>query len=458
MNEFGQQLLRHQTYFNQQGGISVVKRIEALKQLKFSLKKYEAALEAALKLDLGKNSFESYSTEIGFVYSSINYTLKHLKKWAKVRKVPSEVAQMVGKSYIYPSAYGVVLIIGPFNYPVQLLLEPLIGAIAGGNVAVLKPSELTPHVEAVIVDLIKEAFDEQFVSVVTGDSHVNSALLDLPFDYIFFTGSVRVGKIVMEKAAKHLTPITLELGGKSPVIVDESADLKLAAKRIAWGKFMNAGQTCVAPDYVMVHESVYESFLTCMKEVVTAFYGVRVKESADFGRIVTQQHTTRLATLLEASRDKLIIGGEVDLEERYIGPSVFKNITLDDVLMEDELFGPLLPTMPYQDFSDIQRYLQAHPKPLALYVFSENKSFSEKVLTNFAFGGGCVNDTITHVASTYLPFGGVGPSGMGRYHGEASFKTFTYEKAIVKRSTKVKLNLVFPPYKNRVNLIKKVMK
>lgn len=452
-------LTKHQEYFEYRGGaIPVSERIESLKRLKQALKKYETELEQALWNDLGKNAFEAYSTEIGFIYSSIDYTLKHLKKWVRPKRVKSEAAQMIGKASIIKSPYGVVLIIGPFNYPVQLLLEPLIGAIAGGNVAVLKPSEFTPHVEAVLVRLIQETFDPGYVSIVTGDYTVNSALLELPFDYIFFTGSVKVGKIVMEKASHHLIPITLELGGKSPVIVDETANLKLAAKRIAWGKFMNAGQTCVAPDYVMIHHTVYEPFLEELNQVIQSFYGTNIQSNCEFGRIVTTRHTERLAHLIEENKNQIIIGGQVDLADRFIAPTVFKDVTLNSSLMEDELFGPLLPTMPYQAIEDIKQSLKAHPKPLAFYVFSENKAFSQRLVNQFSFGGGCINDTITHVASSRLPFGGVGPSGMGRYHGEASFKTFTYEKSIVERSTRISINLVFPPYKQKIKLIKKVMK
>ena len=452
-------LTQHQDYLEQRGGnIPLSVRIEGLKRLKETIKKYEVDLQEALKIDLGKNEFEAYSTEIGFIYASIDYTLKRLKKWARPKRVKSEAAQLIGTSLIIPSAYGVVLIIGPFNYPVQLLLEPLIGAIAGGNVAVLKPSEFTPHVESVMVRLIKEAFDSRYVSVVTGDYQVNQALLDLRFDYIFFTGSVKVGKIVMEKASHHLTPLTLELGGKSPVIVDETANLKLAAKRIAWGKFMNAGQTCVAPDYVMVHHSVYEAFLKELQTVIKSFYGDNIQSNPEFGRIVTTRHASRLADLIEGNRDQVVMGGAVDLEDRFIEPTVFKEVTLTSSLMEDELFGPLLPTMSYQSMDEIKRCLKAHPNPLAFYVFSENKAFSHQLITQFSFGGGCINDTITHVASSRLPFGGVGSSGMGRYHGEASFKTFTYEKSMVNRSTKIHLNLVFPPYKDKLKLIKKIMK
>ena len=411
-----EQLQRQKSYLHHHGPISIQQRLKALMQLKQAIKQYETELEEALKKDLGKSSFEAYTSEIGFIYSSIDYTIKHLKKWARPRRVKSDIAQLIGTSSVYPSAYGVVLIIGPFNYPVQLLLEPLVGAIAGGNGAILKPSELTPTVEKVLVSLIETAFSNEYVSIVTGGVEINQELLDLPFDYIFFTGSVRVGKIVMQKASQHLTPITLELGGKSPVIIDETANLKRAAKRLAWGKFMNNGQTCVAPDYVLVHHQIYEAFLEELIQVLMRFYGENPYLSEDYGHIVTVQHTKRLAQLIEENREKIIIGGEVRLDERYVSPTVFKHVSLDDSLMEEELFGPLLPTMSYRTLDEIDQCLALHPKPLAFYVFSENQTFANHLIQRYAFGGGCINDVVTQVASNYLPFGGVGPSGMGRYH------------------------------------------
>lgn len=453
-----ERLERQKSYLTSQGPIPVSQRISALKTLKQTIKQYEAELEEALKQDLGKSAFEAYTSEIGFIYLSIDYMIKHLKKWARPRRVKSDLAQLIGTSYVSPSAYGVVLIMGPFNYPVQLLLEPLIGAIAGGNGAMLKPSELTPTVESVLVSIIKAAFSEHYVFIVTGGLEVNQQLLDLPFDYIFFTGSVRVGKIVMQKASQHLIPVTLELGGKSPVIIDEMSDLKLAAKRLAWGKFMNNGQTCVAPDYALVHHQIYDEFLLILMEVIQSFYGEDPFLSEDYGRIVTTKHTKRLAKLIDENKDKLIIGGQVNLEQRYIAPTVFKAVQADDTLMTEELFGPLLPTIPYQSIEDIDTYLSFHPKPLAFYVFSKNQAFANQLMERYAFGGGCINDVVTHVASNYLPFGGVGSSGIGRYHGKASFTTFTYEKAIVKRSTIFPISLVFPPYKNRLRWIKKFMK
>lgn len=450
-----QSILYKQDQFLEKGLISINKRIEALKSLKEAIKYYESDIMTALKKDLGKCSFEAYSTEVGFIYSSISYAIKNIRKWNKIKKVKSEVAQWIGKSLIYKSPYGKVLIIGPYNYPFQLLFEPLLGAIAGGNTAVLKPSEFTPNVECVIKKIINKAFKEEYVTVVTGDYKVNSVLLDMKFDYIFFTGSVGVGKIVMQKASQNLIPVTLELGGKSPVIVHESAKLSLAAKRIMWGKLTNAGQTCVAPDYVLAHVSIYDKLLEELKRATVNFFGNDIKSNSEFGRIVNGKHMNRLKHILERDKNHIYFGGNFDMEDKYIAPTILKDINLENESMKEEVFGPILPVIPYNDINDISLYLKAHKNPLALYVFTENMSFGEYIIKKFSFGGGCINDTISHVASKSLPFGGVGTSGMGRYHGKSSFDCFTYEKAIVKKSTKIELKLVFPPYKNRLVLVKK---
>lgn len=454
-----EKLLKYQkNYKDKIGTIDINTRIEALKILKTTIKKYEANIIEALYQDLGKSEFEAYTTEIGFIYSSINYALKNIKKWNKVKKVRNDMAQFPGKSYIYNSPYGSVLIIGPYNYPFQLTLEPLIGAIVGGNTAVIKPSEFTPNVEKVLVKIIKEAFEEKYIAIVTGDYNVNSELLDLPFDYIFFTGSVNVGKIVMEKASKNLTPITLELGGKSPVIVDSTANLDIAINRIIWGKFSNAGQTCVAPDYILVQENIYEEFIQKSISGIKNFYSENIKNNKDYGRIVNEKHMKRLNNILEKDKDKIVFGGDVDFESRYISPTILGNVSELDEVMKDEIFGPIMPVIKYKDVKDMEYYLKKYEKPLALYIFSENKCFCEYIINKYSFGGGCINDTISHVASLYLPFGGVGKSGIGRYHGYSSFKTFTYEKAIVKRSSKFDIKLVFPPYNKKINLIRKIMK
>ena len=458
MNKYENILKRQRNYLSSIGIIDVTDRIENLKKLKNSIKKYENNIINALNIDLGKPEFEAYSNEVGFVYSTIDYFIKNLKSWTKVKKVKNDAAQIPGKSYIYKSHYGAVLIIGPYNYPFQLLIEPLIGAISGGNTVILKPSEYATKTEAIVEKIIKETFDEKYIAVVTGDYKVNSQLLDLEFDYIFFTGSVNVGKIVMEKASKHLTPVTLELGGKSPVIVDNTANLKVSAKRILWGKLTNAGQTCVAPDYILAYEDIYEELIKEFENVIIEFYGQDIIRSKDFGRIINDRHMNRLNAILERDKNKITFGGEVDFEKRYISPTIIRDVTLEDAVMNEEIFGPIIPVIKYKNMEDIKYYISHHKNPLALYVFSEDENFSEDIINRFSFGGGCVNDTISHVASAYLPFGGIGSSGMGNYHGKASFDTFTHTKSIVKKSTKIDLKLVFPPYKDKIKLIKKVMK
>ena len=458
MNKYENILEKQRKYLSDIGTIDVDKRINNLKNLKKVIKKYENEIIDALNKDLGKHIFEAYSNEVGFVYGSIDYAIKNLKNWTKVKKVKNDAAQLPGKSYIYKSPYGAVLIIGPYNYPFQLTIEPLIGAISGGNTVILKPSEYATNTEAIVEKIIKEVFEEEYIAVVTGDYKVNSELLDLQFDYIFFTGSVNVGKIVMEKASKHLTPVTLELGGKSPVIVDNTANLKVSAKRILWGKLTNAGQTCVAPDYVLAHEHIYEELISELKNTIIEFYGEDIINNKEFGRIINDKHMNRLSNILDHDKKKIVVGGEVDFEQRYISPTILRDVTLDDSAMSEEIFGPILPVIKYKDMEDLKYYISKHKNPLALYVFSEDKDFSEDVITRFSFGGGCVNDTISHVASKHLPFGGIGTSGIGKYHGKASFDTFTHTKSIVKKNTKIDLQLVFPPYKDKVNLIKKIMK
>lgn len=458
MNKYENILEGQRSYLSNLGTIDVDKRINNLKKLKNVIKKYEDEIIDALNKDLGKHIFEAYSNEVGFVYGSIDFVIKNLKNWTKVKKVKNDAAQLPGKSYIYKSHYGSVLIIGPYNYPFQLTIEPLIGAIAGGNTVIIKPSEYATATETIIEKIIKETFDEEYIAVVTGDYKVNSDLLDLEFDYIFFTGSVNVGKIVMEKASKHLTPITLELGGKSPVIVDSTADLKVSAKRILWGKLTNAGQTCVAPDYLLAQEHIYEELIEELKNTIVEFYGNDIINNKEFGRIINEKHMNRLNNILENDKDKIVVGGDVDFEQRYISPTIIRDVTLEDSVMKEEIFGPILPVIKYKDLEDIKYYISKHKNPLALYVFSENDDFSEDIIRRFTFGGGCVNDTISHVASAHLPFGGVGTSGMGNYHGRASFDTFTHTKSIVKKSTKIDIKLVFPPYKEKIKLIKKIMK
>ncbi|MNO46865.1 Aldehyde dehydrogenase [compost metagenome] len=437
---------------------AVAFRLEQLMKLKAAIKRYETRIIAALNKDLHKSEFEAYATEIGFTLDSIGYMTKHLKRWAKPVKVKSPLHMFPAKSLIISEPYGTVLIIGPFNSPFQLLIEPLIGAIAAGNCAVLKPSESTPAVSGVIEDMIRETFEPDYIRVVQGEKEMTSLLIHARFDYIFFTGSVPVGKIVMEAAAKNLVPVTLELGGKSPVIVDQTADLEAAAKRIVWGKLLNAGQTCIAPDYLLVHSGVAAELIRRIKHYVTVFYGGDIQRSPDYGRIVNERQLKRISEMIEKDRGKIVLGGKVSPEDLYIEPTLIHPAAWSDASMADEIFGPVLPIMEYSLLEEAIQSINEHPKPLALYLFTEDKQVEQEVLGRVSFGGGCVNDTVTHVASTHLPFGGVGGSGIGGYHGKHSFDVFSHHKSIVKRSTRIDFGIVYPPYGNKVKLARKLLK
>lgn len=431
-------------------------RLKQLEALKEAIVKHEEDILEALHKDLNKPAFEAYATEVGFVLDSIGHTIKHLDKWMKDKTVKTPIHQPFSKAFIRSEPYGVTLIIAPFNYPFQLAIEPLIGAIAAGNTAVVKPSEYTVHTEAVIQKLLSGIYPEEFVTVVTGGREEVQELIHAPFDYIFFTGSVNVGKVVMKAAADHLVPVTLELGGKSPTIVHHDANIEMAAKRIVWGKFMNAGQICVTPDFVYVHESVEQAFLDALVDNILAFYGVLPQKSPDYCRIVNDRQFDRIVGLI--NHDKVVHGGQYDKASRYIAPTVMRQVTWDDDVMADEIFGPILPILTYSRLDDVVDTLQRKPKPLALYIFSESQSVQEHLLDTLSFGGGCINDTISHVASPYMPFGGVGTAGMGGYHGEYSFKAFSHEKSILKKSTKYNVNMIYPPYKNRLHWVKKLLK
>jgi len=433
-------------------------RIRQLHKLKAVIRQYEGRIISALKQDLHKSEFEAYSNEIGFVLDSIGSMTRKLRSWMKPGKSRSPLHLFPAKSYTISEPYGTVLIIGPFNYPFQLLLEPLIGAMAAGNCAILKPSESTPAISALIAEMISETFDKAYIRVVEGEKEATSLLIHAKFDYIFFTGSVPVGKIVMEAAARNLTPVTLELGGKSPVIVDKSANLDLAAKRIVWGKLINAGQTCIAPDYLLVHSDIADKLLFRMKHYITAFYGPDAQTTPDYGRIVNTRQVQRLADIIERDRDFVIMGGKVAEEDLYIEPTLLYPVTWEHAAMEDELFGPLLPVMEYNHLDEAVTMINDRPKPLALYLFTEDKDVEHEVLSRVSFGGGCINDTISHVANPYLPFGGVGNSGIGAYHGKYSFELFSHRKSIVKRSTRFDPGVVYPPYGNKVKLARRLLK
>ena len=435
-------------------------RICQLQLLADAMRKNETVLEEALKKDLGKSAFESYATEIGFVLADIRYTIQNLQKWSAPKRVRTPLYLFPGKSKIQKEPYGSVLILGPYNYPVQLLAEPLVGAIAAGNCAVLKPSELTPHVSKAMYQIVHSTFKEEYIACVEGGVEVNQELLSQKFDYIFFTGSERVGRIVMKAAAENLTPVTLELGGKSPVIIEKTANIKEAARRIAWGKLLNAGQTCVAPDYVLVDESRKQQFLTEMKNAFFHLYGKEIKKNPDFGRIVNERHMERLQKILEQDAKYLFCGGEADALQRYIEPAIL-DLGKDQnaASMQEELFGPILPVLSYHKLEDAVRFVNKRAKPLALYLFTKKRSAERFVLERVSSGGVCVNDTISHLINPDLPFGGVGASGMGQYHGKYSFDTFTHEKSVFYKPADWNLPVCYPPFtKGKMNLVKFFLK
>jgi len=431
-------------------------RIHQLTKLKQAIQKYEHEILFALKKDLNKSEKDAYMTEIGVLLEEISFMIKHAKSWVKPERVKTPVTHFGSKSVIYKEPYGTVLIIAPWNYPFQLAISPLIGAIIAGNTAVIKPSELTPTVSKLLKRIVAETFPPTYITVVEGAVETSQALLKENFDYIFFTGSVPVGRIVMEAAAQNLTPVTLELGGKSPVIVDESANLDLAARRIVWGKFLNAGQTCIAPDYLFVHEKVKQPLLDKMSDYIEKFYGKNPLENDDYTRIVSKRHFDRLVSFL--SNGSVVIGGTYNEETLTIAPTVLDHISWDDAVMEDEIFGPILPVLTFQQIDECIEAIRNRPKPLALYTFTANEAIQQRIIHETSFGGGAMNDTILHIATPYLPFGGVGNSGIGSYHGKKSFDTFTHHKSVLHQTTKFDLPVRYPDFKDGLKWIKRLMK
>lgn len=420
------------------------------------IRQNERIIMDALFHDLHKPEFESYAAEIGILYPEIRAAAKNVYAWAKIRKVTTPVLHFLSSSYVYQEPYGVALIIGPWNYPFQLTIAPLVGAIAAGNCAVLKPSELSPVTSKVIAEIISKHFDPSYVAVFEGGIEETKLLLEEKFDYIFFTGGTAVGKIIMSAAARHLTPLTLELGGKSPTIVHRDAHLEYAAKRIAWGKFFNAGQTCLAPDYLLIHQEIKKKFLEIFKKTIISFYGDDPVQSRDYARIINDRHFTRICALMKGGT--IIHGGQTDQSARYIAPTVIDDVSLEDSIMQEEIFGPLMPVLVYDDINKAISLINSKPRPLALYLFTSDRKVERLVLDNTHFGGGCINDTVSHVGSTTLPFGGIGDSGMGQYHGRAGFDTFSHQRSILKRSNLVDMKLRYPPYGNRVKLLQKLFK
>lgn len=430
-------------------------RRNQLKRLQLLILENESAIIDAIHKDFGKAPAESYLSEIRYVEQDLKHTLKKLTEWMKPEKVPTPVVHYPANSYIIPEPYGVVLIISPWNYPFQLLFDPLIASIAAGNCTVLKPSELTPNTSGLIHKLINQYFKPEYVGVVEGAVDETTVLLQQPLDYIFFTGSTKVGKIIMQAAAKQLTPVTLELGGKSPCIVDKNTNIKISGRRIAWGKFLNAGQTCIAPDYVFVHKDIKEQIIDSISNTILEFYGQNPEESSNYARIVNLGHYHRLAAYLQEG--KIRCGGNTNERTRYIAPTILDDVDWNAKVMQDEIFGPILPVMEFTDTEQMIKEITTRPKPLACYVFSKNKAFITKIESDVSAGGMCINDTISHIVSNNLPFGGVGDSGMGAYHGKHSFDTFTHYKSVMKRRFFLDLKLKYPPYQP-IKTLKKLLR
>lgn len=435
--------------------LNISTRKEALIKLMEEIIKHENEIIQALYEDFKKPPFESIATETSYIISELKDTIKNIEKWAKIKKVFPSILNFPSTDYIVKEPYGRVLIIAPWNYPFQLALSPLIAAVSAGNEVTLKPSELTPKTSAIILKIIEKVFVPQHVKVIEGGVETTQKLLAQHWDYIFFTGSVAVGKIVAKAAAEHLTPVTLELGGKNPCIIDETANLKLAARRIVWGKFLNAGQTCIAPDYILIQEQMKTHFVDFMKSEIIKAYGENPKLSQDFARIINEKNWHRLVSMIKF--EKVLFGGETDIEDYYISPTLIDENDLSSELMQEEIFGPILPIITYKEEKEIEMVILKYEKPLALYVFSDDRKFARKTILDHSFGGGCINDTIIHFANRRLPFGGVGHSGMGAYHGQLSFNTFSHHKAIVKKANWLDLNFRYAPYSNKINSIRKFL-
>ncbi|WP_110114591.1 aldehyde dehydrogenase [Bacillus sp. CGMCC 1.16541] len=443
-------------YFYESKTRDVSERIKKLQTLRNVIKEHEQEILDAMKQDLNKSEVEAYTTEIGVLLEEIRFTLKHIHKWVKSKKVKTALTHVGSKGYVIPEPYGVTLVIAPWNYPLNLALSPVVGAIAAGNTVVLKPSELTPNVSRLLEQMIAKVFDPSFITVVEGGVKTSEILLKQKFDYIFFTGSVNVGKVVMQEAAKQLIPVTLELGGKSPCIVHEDANIELAAKRIMFGKGINAGQTCVAPDYLFVHKNVKSKLVKELQKAIHDFYGEHPEKSDRYGRIVSQRHFERLHAFLQDG--DIVVGGQVNEEELKIGPTILQHVSEDKPVMQEEIFGPILPVMEYENLHEVIQFVNNRPKPLALYLFTESEAVQEKIVNTISYGGGCINDTLMHLATPYLPFGGVGESGVGQYHGESSFQTFSHYKSVLKQTTKFDMSFRYPSEKQNIAIIKKLLK
>lgn len=440
-------LEKQRAYYKSGATISVAFRIQQLKRMYTTIKKYELEIADALKLDLGKSYYEGFMCEIGLVLSEISYMLRHIKHFAKRKTVHTPLAQFASHSFKQPVPYGNTLIMSPWNYPFLLTISPLVNAIAAGNTAIVKPSAYSPATSRIIEKIIHECFTPEYVSVVIGGRSENSALLEQKFDFIFFTGSQAVGKEVLRHAAEHLTPVVLELGGKSPCIVDESADISLAAKRIVFGKYLNCGQTCVAPDYILCKSSIKNAFITEVVKQLKEQYSENPLENKDYGKIINKKHFSRLCGLIDPN--KVVIGGEANAETCQIAPTVMDHVTEADAIMHEEIFGPIMPILTFDDFDSVIDGLKEKDKPLALYLFTHNQRHIKRVTTELSYGGGCINDVVIHLATSEMGFGGVGESGMGSYHGKTGFDAFSHYKSIVDKKTWLDLPMRYQPYQSK---------
>ncbi|MBE6648308.1 MAG: aldehyde dehydrogenase [Ruminococcaceae bacterium] len=439
---------KQREYYRSGATIPVSFRVEQLKKLYNAVKKYESEINEGLYKDLGKSSFEGFMCEVGLVLSEISFLLKNIKKFAKRKRVHTPLAQFASRSFIQPIPYGNTLIMSPWNYPFLLTVEPLADAIAAGNTAVVKPSAYSPATSGVVQKIITECFPPEYVAVVTGGRNENSALLEQKFDFVFFTGSKSVGKEVLRNTAEHLTPTVLELGGKSPCIVDKTADISLAAKRIVFGKYLNCGQTCVAPDYILCDKSVKDEFVSQVVKQIKLQYGEKPLENKNYGKIISEKHFSRICSLIDKS--KVVFGGDINEKSLQIAPTVMDNVTENDAVMREEIFGPLMPVLTFDNFDSVVDELKLKEKPLALYLFTNDKNHKKRVVREISYGGGCINDVIIHLATTEMGFGGVGESGMGSYHGKAGFDAFSHYKSVVDKKTWIDLPMRYSPYEGKM--------
>jgi aldehyde dehydrogenase (NAD+) len=447
---------RQENFFRSGITLDINFRLDALRKLKQLLGDYDEQITEALRQDLGKHPFETYASEHGLAIQEIGIMIRNLKKWSRPQRAYTPMAHWFARSYYLNQPYGRVLIISPWNYPLQLLFMPLIGAVAAGNCVLAKPSRHAVHTTRVMQKLISENFDPGHISLLEGGSQVNQYLLDQQFDYIFFTGSTQVGKKVMEAASRHLTPVSLELGGKSPVIVEPDSSPALAAKRILWGKLLNSGQSCVAPDYLLVHRDIKDKLIEEMNKYLQSAYGSDIKSNPDYGRMINQANTEHLAGTLKGK--KILIGGETDVAEKYIAPTVVEVNDLNDVLMQEEVFGPILPLVEYNDLGEALEIIRSKPRPLSLYIFTRNKKTQQKIILSTQSGTGGINETVIHFVNPNLPFGGVGKSGMGRYHGKYSFETLSYKRSFLDKATWIDIPVRYPPYRKKMWLIRKLIR